>query len=277
MKFYKNVQVPVKFGLKLNQSFEDDGDTYLEFLASNNTTSLSNHRMELSSLEQMRNQAPNLPVFLNHSPDAVVGKIASVKPSSPDKFIPRVKLFHKTGDMKVDQPINQLNNWLNQGIVVGASIGASILAYSLAEENNKQIVSIKDVKLIEVSLTAIPALEATKGTLSTCKNGMCNQIAQQVLNQSYNLGNNNFGDDKMEIKQLAEQIKYKKYTNAAEKRKIVMNLQSHLDKIELAMDGKINSFKMDEYSDLEADKKILVDVLQGLDPMGNIRRGGNPF
>jgi len=277
MKDYKNVNIPVHLSLSLNQSFNDDGDTYIEFLASNNTTSLTGHRMELSAIEKMKEEALGLPVFLDHQPSRIVGNVTSVKETTPDKFMPRVTLFRETNDPVIDEPVRTLKNWIQNGVQVGASVGASILEMALSEENNKPIVSVRDLKLIEVSLTSVPALQATKGTLSTCKNGLCQEIGSQILNQVYLNNNFTMEDNTMEIKRLAEQIKYKKY-NQIEKRQVVKNLNQELERIESKMEGSLGRFKMDEYGAFEEDKKILVGILQALDPTFSIRRGFNtPF
>jgi hypothetical protein len=273
MKFYKNVQVPVRFNLQLQQSFTGNDETYLEFLASDQSVSLSGHRMELPALQKMRNESIGLPSFLNHDPNRIVGNITSVKESSPDKFMPRVTLLKEVGDSRIDEPVKTLKNWLANSVQVGASIGASILEMAIEKENNKPIVSVsvRDLKLIEVSLTAVPAVTSTRGTVKTCKNGFCQSIGNQILNQVYLNNNFTIGDDKMEIKQLAEEIKYKKY-NPIEKRQVVKNLNQELQKIEDQMNGKLNTWKMDEYGSLEEDKNVLVSVLQGLDPTYSVRK-----
>jgi phage head maturation protease len=268
---YTNVKVPVKLNLGLDQSYETGGDTYIQFLASNNTTSLSGHRMELSALDKMKQSAISLPVFLNHDPNRLVGSISSVTQTTPDEFRPVAKLLNEINDMRVDQDVKTLKNWLNNDVKVGASIGASILAYSLSEEDNKTIVNIKDLNLLEVSLTPIPALESSKGTVRNCPNGLCQQLGKQILNQTYLNDNNVIGEDNMSVKELAEQIKYTKY-NALEKRAVVKNLVRELQKIEDQMNGKLNTWKMDEYGSLEEDKKVLVSVLQGLDPTYSVRK-----
>jgi hypothetical protein len=272
---YQKSNIPVRFNLELQQSYTGNDETYLEFLASDNSISLSGHRMEIPALQKMRNESIGLPSFLNHDPNRIVGNITSVAESAPDKFMPRVTLLEEVGDSRIDEPVRTLKNWLANSVQVGASIGASILEMAIEKEDNKPIVSVRDLKLIEVSLTAIPAVTSTRGTVKTCKNGFCQSIGNQILNQVYLKNNFTMEDNKMETKRLAEEIKYKKY-NPIEKRQVVKNLNQELKKIEDKIEGKLGSWKMEEYGALKEDKDILVGILQALDPMHQIRRG-NPF
>jgi len=253
---YQKSNIPVKLSLGFNQSFMSGDDTYVEFLASNMDTSSGGHKMTENSIRTMKKQAIGLPVFVNHNPDAVCANITNVKATQDHEFRPIAKLFSETGDSKVDTPVKTVKNWLDNGVGVGASIGATILQMKFKEEDKNPIVEVNNLRLHEVSLTPIPAILGTAGSVRTFREGLCQSIGNQVVK----------GVEKMQSnEEFIHELKTKKMS-IGEKRQTVQILDKELSKVRTKMSNALGLWEMQTYHELQAQERELLDVLQALDP-----------
>lgn len=158
----------------------NDEPLILEAIASSNSVDLDGDYMTNDCLEDMKDQAIGLSIFLDHKPttDKIVGSVTEVIETSSDIFkikfsvLPKYKWY--------------ITDLLENGINLGLSIGASVLDY----ENTDTGWKINKVKLVEISIVGIPANWDTFGTVKTskelgvvtakCFNGACKQIIDNL-------------------------------------------------------------------------------------------------
>ena len=153
----------------------------LEAVASSNSVDLDGDYMTNECLEDMKDQAIGLSIFLDHEHtiDKIVGSVTEVIETSSDVFKVKFSVLPK-----YEWYITDL---LDNGINLGLSIGASVLDY----ENTETGWKINKVKLVEISIVGIPSNWDTFGTVKTskelgivtakCFNGACKQIIDNNL------------------------------------------------------------------------------------------------
>lgn len=159
---------------------QEDKPLILEAIASTNSVDLEGDYMTNDCLEDMKKQAVGLSIFLdhNHTIDKIVGTVTEVIETSSDVFKIKFSVLPK-----YEWYITDL---LENGVNLGLSIGASVLDYDNTDEGWK----INKVKLVEISIVAIPANWDTFGTVQTskelgevtakCFNGACKQIIDSL-------------------------------------------------------------------------------------------------
>ena len=152
----------------------------LEAVASSNSVDLDGDYMTNECLEDMKNQAVGLNIFLDHEHtiDKIVGSVVEVIETSSDIFKVKFSVLPK-----YEWYITDL---LENGINLGLSIGASVLDFEESDTGWK----INKVKLVEISIVGIPANWDTFGTVQTskelgmvtakCFNGACKQIIDNL-------------------------------------------------------------------------------------------------
>jgi hypothetical protein len=161
----------------------EDGRLYIDGMASNTNIDYEDDRMDTTAIASMNEQAvKGLTGFDGHQYDlnSVFGKIVAVKDKGPDIFQPVFRVL-KSMESKVLE-------LLDDGIQLGLSIGGMIKDFDWEDT----IRVIKDVLLFEVSLTPIPALGDTLGTVGLsdytgnegktagCPGNICKQIFKSV-------------------------------------------------------------------------------------------------
>lgn len=152
----------------------------LEAVASSNSVDLDGDYMTNECLEDMKNQAVGLNIFLDHEHtiDKIVGSVVEVIETSSDIFKVKFSVLPKYEWY--------LTDLLDNGINLGLSIGASVLDFEESDTGWK----INKVKLVEISIVGIPANWDTYGTVQTskelgmvtakCFNGACKQIIDNL-------------------------------------------------------------------------------------------------
>lgn len=221
----KQLKTPKKFNvtIPLTQSFignSEDSRVLLEGLASNTNRSETGHKMKKSAIKMMKESGVGLPIFVNHNPDQVAGKIIEVKDGSDTEFSPVSQLFSLSGNAAVDAPVTKVLHWIENDLDLGMSIGGNIIDADLVKlDNGDYGVDVNSIKLLETSITPIPAVQETKGKLKKCDQGVCSQIIQQfdfntdfeVIEEAVVMAEKNENVDvnelKQEIKGLSEGLK----------------------------------------------------------------------
>jgi len=151
---------------------EKDEPLILEAVISTNSVDLDGDYMTNECLEDMKKQALGLNIFLDHhhTTDQIVGSITEVIQTSSDvikvKFnvIPSYEWY--------------IMEFLENGVNLGMSIGASVLDFEDTETGWK----INKVKLVEVSITGIPANWDTFGTVQVSKNISDDEVVAKCIN-----------------------------------------------------------------------------------------------
>ncbi len=174
-----NINDTVTKGL-VDGLIEENKPLILEAIASTTSKDLDGDYMTLECLQDMKEQAKGLSIFLdhNHTIDKIVGSVTDVIETSPDVLKIKFSVLPK-----YEWYITDL---LENGVNLGLSIGASVLDFEDTETGWK----INKVKLVEISIVGIPANWDTFGTVQTskelgevtakCFNGACKQIIDNL-------------------------------------------------------------------------------------------------
>ena len=192
------------------ESVEKDEPLILEAVISTNSVDLDGDYMTNECIEDMKKQALGLNIFLDHhhTVDQIVGSITEVIQTSSDvikvKFnvIPSYEWY--------------IMEFIENGVNLGMSIGASVLDFEDTESGWK----INKVKLVEVSITGIPANWDTFGSVQVsktldkedddvvvakCINGACKQVIDQLSLQTSVSKDFEDGEDPDEDKAITEE------------------------------------------------------------------------
>jgi HK97 family phage prohead protease len=268
MSNFRNVDIPFKFTVPVQQNYKEDGRQYLSGLASTTNTSATGHRMLMSAIQRMKEMAVGLPGFLNHNPDKVYGQIVSVEESSDNEFNPVFQLFKLTGKPLVDEALEKILHWLDEGLKLGMSIGGRITKARFIEEDDDYIIEIKDLELYEVSVTPIPAVTETRGKtkmVDSCNDPISCQIAQFIkhdvnfddfiVKNDVELENVNQEVDKMPENKIVESIKLdEKYVTKDDFKPLEESLRAILDERKAEKEAKekaeLKQAKEDERKEL---------------------------
>ena len=166
--------------LPVTKSYEDENGTlFLKGEASNTDLDLQDDQMDISAIDDMKQQSIGKTGFLNHKYD--IGKndfgVIVGYDDSPNKFIPIFKVF--------DSFKQTIKERLDAGAKLGLSVGGKVT--NAVKEGKPDHIKriIKSVKLQEVSLTYFPANWSTLGTVAQvkkdkCVNGICKQIYNSI-------------------------------------------------------------------------------------------------
>ena len=203
------------------EKLEQDGSDLLVGVGSTTNVSLSRHKMSQNAIQEMKQQAVGLPGFLNHDPDQVFGQIVDVRESSADEYVPVFKMLSDHQNPTVVAARDKVNHWLENGMQLGLSMGGVIKEAKIIEtyDNNDNLIDyyldIQSIKLLETSVTPIPAVWETRGTVkkqNVCQGPLCNQMINQAFKQ--------------EIKELKELKKMYEVKQAVEETEIKEQLIS---------------------------------------------------
>ena len=233
---------PFKALISLKQvSSDKEGQILMEGLASTSNRSRTGHRMLKSAIQMMKDAAIDLPIFLSHDPNQVVGRIIEVKQSSDEEFVPIFEVFGLSGNDIVDAPVHKVLHWLKNGLELGLSIGGNITQAKLVETDNGEIGwDIETIDLIETSITPIPAVSETKGKTKILKCDICAQIGQSLPLDEF--------DDNMVNLEVDDMVKED------------VNVEEKLDTIQSAMELLLDERK----ARLEEEKKVKQSELEAL-------------
>ncbi len=137
-------------------------------------------------IEKMRTTAVGKPLLINHDPNQVAGKITKVQDGAEDEFIPISQLLTPHDNHIVDAPRAKVEHWIENKVPLGLSVGGIASKSKVVKENGQYGVDIADGEIVETSVTPVNALKESDGTVkianSVCPDGVCGEIAQQILN-----------------------------------------------------------------------------------------------
>ncbi len=174
------------------ETFKQNGTTNLRGVGSTTDQSLSRHKMEESAIADMNDQAAGLAGFLNHDPDQVFGQIVGVESAGADKYVPIFQLLTDHPNPGVVEARDKILHWIDNKMSIGLSIGGLITEAKLIieEDENGDITNwyilIQHIKLLETSVTPIPAVWETKGTVrkqAACYGPLCHQMVHTAFKQ----------------------------------------------------------------------------------------------
>lgn len=175
-----------------NQTDNNNDDLILTGIASTSKEpSLYGEIMTEDALQQMCQQAVNLPILEAHKGDGfdnVIGVITNAYVEDNDLHI----------DFKILQNHRQrIQELLDNNVPIGLSIGAQ----AMIEEDTQQVIG---VTLIEVSLTPVPANRVAHNTVRVkedyytgdCLHGIC----YAMIKDNLNMEDNNMAEEEKKVK-----------------------------------------------------------------------------
>lgn len=177
------VQMPAK-ATKDNQ-----GRLIIQVLGSKVERSRSGHKIMQKFIDKMKQTSIGKVSLMNHDPNQILGKVTGIAQSANDEIKPTILVKKETGNPIIDAPIAQVESCIDEDIPLGASFGGIAEDVKFIEEDGKMGVDVYDGELMEWSVTPINAVRSSDGTLKpvnqACPDGVCGQIAQQILNGPY--------------------------------------------------------------------------------------------
>lgn len=149
--------------------------------------SRTGHRMNPQFIQKMKTTVQGKPLLVNHDPNQVAGNVTDVKPSAEDEFIPLSELLTPHENPIVDAPRAKVEHWLENNVQLGYSVGGIIEDFKITKEDTGQFThDVLDGEVMEMSITPIPAVKSSDGTIrvanTACPDGICGQIVQQIIN-----------------------------------------------------------------------------------------------
>lgn len=184
--------VPLRVQKSLDQKQKDytageDGSLTITGIASTTNDDLEYDVISQDAIKSMKEQATSLNLHADHgwNMDDVIGTIIEVLDTDDDTLAIKAKILPEYA--------TKVKEKLDFGISLGLSIGGSVLDYE--EQIHGWL--IKDMKLIEISLTPLPANWDTMGTVTTskglvkssCLSGACYTVVKN-LNKNNKEANN---------------------------------------------------------------------------------------
>lgn len=175
------VQMPTKVTKDAN------GRLTVQVLGSKVERSRTGHKMMQSAIDMMKQDSIGKISLMNHDPHWIAGKVTGIAESAADEIHPTILIKKPTGNPVIDAPIAQVESCLDEDIPMGASFGG--IADNVKFTKDGLGVDVYTVETMEWSLTPINAVGASDGTMhavdQVCKDGVCGQIAQQILHGPY--------------------------------------------------------------------------------------------
>ncbi len=173
------IQIPI------TKNYHRQDTTTVVGLGSKVERSRTGHKMSQKFIDRMKQTALGKPLLLNHDPNQVAGNVVQVAESAKDEFMPVSELYPPHENPIVDAPRAKVEQMIENGTQLGYSIGGIASESKVVQDGNRYGVDVEDGELIEMSITPINALKSSDGTVkiqnSICKDGICGQIAQQIL------------------------------------------------------------------------------------------------
>ena len=172
----------------------DDGTLMIEGVASTTNKDLQGDIILESAIRSMKNQllttTRNLHGDHAYGLNGIYGAIKEVLDSSDDSLKIRAQLRKSKSD--------EIKEMLDIGVNLGLSIGGRITEYTILEDHGWEI---KDLRLMEISLTGMPANWDTYGTIqesneksivkANCLAGACHVIQKKLNVNGDSMSDNN--------------------------------------------------------------------------------------
>lgn len=173
-----------------NYTENEDGTLTIEGIASTVNKDLQGDIILPSAIRSMKEQllttTKNLHGDHRYGLDGIYGAIKEVLDSDDTSLKIRADL------LKAKSP--QIKDMLDVGVNLGLSIGGKITEYTILEDHGWEI---KDLKLMEISLTGMPANWDTYGTIqesseksivkAKCLAGACHVIRKELISDGENM------------------------------------------------------------------------------------------
>ena len=148
---------------KSNHDLNEDGTLTITGVASTTSKDLQGDIVLPSAIESMKQQlsTSNKNLHGDHRPDlkGIIGVIKEVVDSDDNTLMIKAVIRSKFA--------SEIQEMLDMGINLGLSIGGNIKEHTVMKDGGWQI---KDINLLEVSLTGMPANWDTFGTITVSKN-----------------------------------------------------------------------------------------------------------
>ena len=169
-----------------NYTENEDGTLTIEGIASTVNKDLQGDIILPSAIRSMKNQllttTKNLHGDHRYGLDGIYGAIKEVLDTDDTSLKIRADL------LKAKSP--QIKDMLDVGVNLGLSIGGKITEYTILEDHGWEI---KDLKLMEISLTGMPANWDTYGTIqesseksivkAKCLAGACHVMRKEIIGE----------------------------------------------------------------------------------------------
>jgi len=183
----KDGKYPVIVTIPIIKQNTHDNRTEIVGLGSKSERSLTGHKSTQEFINSLRTQAVGKPLFVNHDPSMVAGRVTRVLDGKDDEFIPVARLNAPNDNHIADAPRAIVQQWIDEEQQIGYSYGAIVDKVDVtSEDSGEPTFNVGGGKLKEMSVTLIPALESSGGTVKTttpvCPNGMCDQMVRQIEN-----------------------------------------------------------------------------------------------
>jgi len=168
---------------------DNDGRLIIQVLGSKVERSRSGHKMMQQAINMMKQDSIGKVSLMNHDENQILGKVTGIAESASDEIHPTILVKKETGNPIIDAPIAQVKSCIDEDIPLGASVGGIADNVKFVEEDGKMGVDVYTLETMEWSVTPINAVRASDGTVKpvnqVCHDGVCGQIAQQILNGPY--------------------------------------------------------------------------------------------
>ena len=176
----KQFKLYVPPSLTKNYTENDDGTLTIEGIASTTNKDLQGDIILPSAIQSMKKQllttTKNLHGDHKYGLDGIYGAIKEVLPTKDDAL--KIKAIIRKSKA------SEIKEMLDIGVNLGLSIGGKITEYTIMKDGWE----IKDLRLLEISLTGMPANWDTYGTItestdivhSKCLSGACHVIRKNL-------------------------------------------------------------------------------------------------
>lgn len=176
-------KLPTQKSVVKSLDLNEDGSLDLEGVASTTNVDLQGDTITKECIEKMKQQALNRNIHADHIYDLndVIGAITDVYDTNPNVLKIKFRIIPSVAP--------KIKELLDTGVHLGLSIGGTILDYaeSYTDDGDYGWI-VKDINLLEISLTPLPANWDTMGTVTTakgvamakCLSGACYEIRKNM-------------------------------------------------------------------------------------------------
>ena len=140
--------------------------------------------MSQKFVNKLKQTSIDKPLFINHDPNQIAGKVTGVKEGKADEILPIAQLRTPNENQIVDAPRANIESLIQDGIPLGMSFGGTADDVKIIKEADGNITyDVQDGELMEWSITPINAVKRSDGSVKdACPGGICQQIATQIEN-----------------------------------------------------------------------------------------------